>query len=88
MAKKEDQQEVTVIGKQEATKAPTAPRSPVTPKVPITFDAWWIQVAGKNGLSQDLKNSVKRHFQARGFMEYSKFDKGLRDFGFNIRSNT
>ncbi len=80
--KSRKQEEVTIVGEKEIKVAPTAPKTPVTPKIPISFDAWWIQVAGKYNLNQDLKTSVKRHFEARGFMDYKKFDSGLRDFGF------
>lgn len=83
MAKtKDNQPEVIVVG-QEAPEQVQAPRPAAVPaQIPITFDAWWIQTAGKYGLKQDLKQSVKRHFEARGYMNYRKFNAGLRDFGF------
>jgi hypothetical protein len=73
--------EVIVVGQEDA--APE--RAPVTPapvSIPISFDAWWIRTATKYNLNQDLKAAIKRHFESRGFMDYKKFDQGLKDFGF------
>lgn len=81
MAKTKTKDDVIVVGKESDAPA-TAPKASAPVQVPISFDAWWIQAAGKYGLNQDLKQSVKRHFEARGFMEYKKFNQGLRDFGF------
>lgn len=82
MAKKEAQQEVIVVGQEPVAAPVEAPRAAKPVQVAITFDAWWIQTAGKYNLKQDLKQSIKRHFEARGFMNYKKFNAGLRDFGF------
>jgi hypothetical protein len=52
--------------------------------VPMSFDAWWLQTQSKYKLKPELKEAVRKHFASRGFLNDSrKFDKGLRDFGYN-----
>lgn len=75
-------EEVIVVGGDEDAVQEQAPVTPAPVQIPISFDAWWIRTASKYSLNQDLKASVKRHFESRGFMDYKKFDQGLRDFGF------
>lgn len=75
-------QEVIVVGQQEANTAVKAPSTPAPIQVPISFDAWWLQVQSKHKLRPELKASIQRHFESKGFMDYKKFDSGLRDFGF------
>lgn len=46
-----------------------------------SFDVWWSTVRYKKGLKEELKEIIKKHFEARGFMKSKKFDEGLKDFG-------
>lgn len=73
--------EFTLAG--EETRQPvqsTSKRMPVD--VPVSFDNWWLKIQGKYNLRPELKTSIRKHFESRGFMDYKKFDQGLRDFGF------
>jgi len=81
---KETQKEVTIVGPKAESARPrqTSVTRPQAPQIPITFDAWWLRTQNKYKFKPALKNAVKRHFEARGFMDYTKFDAGLRDFGF------
>lgn len=47
----------------------------------ISFDAWWIMKAQSLNLKPEMKNAVKKHFEARGFMQSGDFDGGIIDFG-------
>jgi hypothetical protein len=47
----------------------------------IDYDTWWTLTQKKLNLSKDLKISVKKHFEARGFLKSRNFDAGLADFG-------
>jgi hypothetical protein len=79
--RRQAKQEVTIVGdEQEAPAAPAPAAKPI--QVPISFDAWWLQMETKYKFKPELKMSVQRHFQARGFMDYKKFNQGLREFGF------
>jgi hypothetical protein len=86
---KEEKKEFTVVEPksdkpivQVSRQRPQSNARPAAPAVPITFDAWWLQTQNKYNFKPELKKSIQRHFEARGFMEYQKFDAGLRDFGF------
>jgi hypothetical protein len=68
------------------TAAPvqTAPARAAAPDIPISFDRWWLATQSKYKFKPSLKSAVRKHFEARGFMDYKKFNAGLRDFGFNV----
>ena len=79
MAKRKDENTLRIIGLEEKVAAPQA--EPIKPKV--SFDAWWLQAQQQYGLSSDLKDIVRKHFQARGFLNTGEFLKGIKDFGFH-----
>ena len=70
-------QSVMVVGENE--KVLVAPVEPI--KIEMTFDAWWAMKQGTLKLDTDMKDILKKHFTARGFMKSKEFDKGLKDFG-------
>lgn len=51
----------------------------VTPK--ISFDDFWKIAKNKYNLNRDLKEIIKKHFEARGFMKSQEWELGLKDFG-------
>jgi len=81
--RKEEAKEFVVVS-EDASPAPVAqaPVAAKTPDIPISFDRWWLQTQSKYKFKPSLKVAVKKHFEARGFMHYKKFNDGLRDFGF------
>jgi len=82
MSKKSQKpKEVTVVGQKTSAQI-TAPVTPVAVSIPISFDDWWLQTQGKYNFRPELKASVRKHFESRGFMDYRKFNEGLRDFGY------
>jgi hypothetical protein len=82
--RKEAAKEFVVVSNVEPLPAPSAPVAAQTPDIPISFDRWWLQTQSKYKFKPHLKTAVKKHFEARGFMHYKKFNAGLRDFGFNV----
>lgn len=48
----------------------------------LNFDAWFAKVSTERNFNPSLKEALKLHFQANGFMENKKFDEGLKHFGF------
>ncbi|MGH7241309.1 MAG: hypothetical protein ACREGB_03370 [Candidatus Saccharimonadales bacterium] len=54
---------------------------PTAAKPKLSFDAWWAQAQQNYKLKPELQNTLKRHFESRGFMASQEFDKGLKDFG-------
>ena len=81
--RKEIKKEFTIVG-ETSTMSSQVQESPQELGIPISFDVWWIQAQNKYKLSPNLRDSVKKHFEARGFMNYKTFNEGLRDFGFNV----
>ena len=87
--KEEEKKDFVVVEAQPANESspqpPTVRATTPTPQaaIPISFDRWWIQTQNKYNFRPALKKAVRKHFEARGFMDYRKFDAGLRDFGFN-----
>jgi hypothetical protein len=86
---KEEKKEFTIVepksdkpAVQVSRQRPQSNARPQAPSVPITFDAWWLRTQNKYKFKPELKKAVQRHFEARGFTDYTKFDAGLRDFGF------
>jgi hypothetical protein len=85
MAKEKFQEpEIKVVRQEpEAPKQQKAEYNP--PPVFIQpFDSWWMQAMSKWKLNDALKEPVRKHFQARGFLESGKYEDGLRDFGFKL----
>lgn len=73
----------TVVGEQEV-KDQSVKSAPEALYTPMSFDTWWIQIQSKHKFKPELKESMRKHFTARGFINDSrKFDQGLRDFGYN-----
>ena len=53
------------------------------PQLPqLSFDAWFTKTASERKFSPSLKEALKLHFEAKGFMKEKRFDEGLKDFGF------
>ena len=50
----------------------------------LTFDQWWAQVSSRYDFGDALKKAVAHHMRARGFWKTQEWNKGLRDFGFNV----
>lgn len=78
MAKKQPEKELIVVGqpqKEEATPLP-APVLPI-----MTYEAWWLITQRRLDLKAGLKDALKKHMRARGFLASGRFDDGLRDFG-------
>lgn len=48
----------------------------------LSFDAWFTKVATERKFNSNLKEALKLHFEANGFMKDKQFDKGLKHFGF------
>jgi len=48
----------------------------------LSFDAWFTKVATERKFNSGLKEALKFHFEAKGFMKDNRFDEGLKDFGF------
>lgn len=48
----------------------------------LSFDAWFTKVATERKFNSSLKESLKLHFEANGFMKDKQFDQGLKHFGF------
>lgn len=81
--RKEIKKDFLVVGEEPAQQNEVE-AIPVPTHIPVSFDAWWLQTQSKYKLRPELKEAVKRHFASRGFLDDSrKFDKGLRDFGYN-----
>jgi hypothetical protein len=81
MKRREIKREVQIVGEQSEEQPVSQDVKPIMPN--ISFDSWWLQVQNKHSFKSALKDAVKKHFEARGFMSSREFDKGLRDFGFN-----
>lgn len=52
------------------------------PLTQISFDAWFSKVASERKFNPNLKEALKIHFEANGFMKDNRFDDGLKHFGF------
>jgi hypothetical protein len=76
--RREQKVEFTVAGAEQASAEPVIipPARPV-----ISFQAWWLQAQQAKQLKFELREALKKHFEARGFMTSGEFDKGLADFG-------
>jgi len=63
-----------------------APRKPVE-KLPsrvqptMSYDAWWLTTQRRLQLQSGLKDALRKHMKARGFLASGRFDDGLKDFG-------
>lgn len=82
MSRRREEPKLIIVGQEtpvvQSQPAP-APRKPI--RLPVSFDAWWLLKQTQVGLKPELKEAVRRHFESRGFMQDSRFDEGLRDFG-------
>lgn len=72
---------LVIIGRDTQDDAPEMPSQPDIIKPVINFDAWWIMKAQSLKLKPEMKDAVKKHFMARGFMDSGDFDNGIIDFG-------
>lgn len=72
--KYKEQPTLKIVGQSDPQPANTE-TAPIKPQ--LSFDAWFMQ----KGLKSELKNILKKHFDARGFMASKEFDTGLKDFG-------
>lgn len=73
--------DLSIVGEQaqEVVQAPAVEAS----FAQVSYDAWWLQAQQKYNFKPELKESVKKHFEAKGFINDSrKFNDGLKDFGF------
>lgn len=61
---------------------PIAPEQPAPKKAKISFDQWWLNIQNELGLKPQLKESVRKHFEVKGYLANGNFDEGLADFGF------
>ena len=78
MAKKKVEQPVVIVSRPDDVPV-IVPAEPV--KIALTFDAWWATAQGSLRLKPEMKEVLRHHFIARGFMASKEFDKGLKDFG-------
>lgn len=79
--RKETKKDLSIVGEkaQDVAKSPAVEAS----FAPMSYDAWWLQAQQKYNFKPELKESVKKHFEAKGFINDSrKFNDGLKDFGF------
>jgi hypothetical protein len=82
--RKEIKKDFLVVGEQ-APVAQNQVQEQQDLHIPISFDAWWLQTQSKYKFKPELKEAIKKHFMARGFInDSSKFEQGLKDFGYNI----
>jgi len=47
----------------------------------ISFDDWWATAEYYYKLKPELREAIKKHFEARGFLASGEFDNGIKDFG-------
>lgn len=78
MAKKEPEMKLAVEAETSKSAAPSQ-AEPLRRKV--SFDEWWMLVSHSRKLAPRMKDAIKIHFKAKGFLDNGKFDEGLRDFG-------
>jgi hypothetical protein len=82
--KREIKKEYTIVGQKAEENQTLTANQPQPMHIQISFDQWWLQTQQKYNFKTDLKEALKKHFEAKGFMDDSRnFDKGLKDFGFN-----
>jgi hypothetical protein len=46
-----------------------------------SFDQWWGTAEYRYKLNSNMKESVRKHFIARGFFDSGDWDVGIKDFG-------
>lgn len=82
--RKEIKNDFTVVG-ESAQKVEQQQAAPKAAYIPVSFDAWWLQAQSKYKFKSELKEAIRKHFIAKGFINDSRqFEQGLRDFGYNI----
>ena len=77
MARKKEEQKLVIAGQEQ--KAPEAPIAPL--RLQLDFDSWWMLTQQRLKLRPELKESLRKHLIARGFMARADYDAGLQDFG-------
>ena len=83
-ARREIKKDVEIVGEHKEMKA-QKPEAPAAIHINVSFDDWWLQAQQQYKFKPELKESVKRHFEAKGFLSDSrKYNEGLRNFGFNV----
>lgn len=70
-----------VESEEKAYQAPAATEEISFVKARISFDDWWVTAEYRYKLKPELREAIKRHFEARGFMNSGDFDSGIKDFG-------
>lgn len=81
MSKKREQAKLIIVGQDKPKAKITPAQIKKTVKMPLSFDAWWLLTQQKLKLKPELKESVKKHLESRGFMQNENYDEGLEDFG-------
>lgn len=80
--RKELKKSFIVVGEEKTPAAPVVKQVTKAPLKP-SFDLWWSKTQAKYKLDPEMKEAIKLHFKARGFMANDKtFEDGLKDFGF------
>jgi hypothetical protein len=46
-----------------------------------SFDAYFLQLVGQKTVKKEMKEPIKAHMKAYGFLQSGKFEEGLRHFG-------
>lgn len=77
MARKKEESKLVIAGQEQ--KAPVVQVAPL--RLQLDFDSWWMLTQQRLKLRPELKESLRKHLIARGFMARSDFDAGLQDFG-------
>ena len=80
MSRKKDENSLRIVGLEEERAAFVPLPAPILPK--MSFDTWWLLAQQRLSLRIELKEAVKKHLEARGFMKTGDFEKGLIDFGY------
>ena len=84
---REHRQVVTVIGNGQAQAvAQPAQVSPSTQavqplKIQVSFDDWYLQKQHGRNWRPEMKEALRRHLTACGFMKTGDFENGLKHFG-------
>jgi hypothetical protein len=81
MAKKKEQVKLIIVGEEQDLKQEPVAETKKAVKMPMSFDAWWLLTQQRLKLKPELKESVKKHLEARGFMKNENYNEGLIDFG-------
>lgn len=78
---------VTVIGNGQVqtpaqpAQAAQSVQAPKAFKIQQSFDEWYLQKQHGKGWRPEMKEALRRHLVACGFMKTGDFDNGLKHFG-------